>query len=273
MMREGADAVGQFLGDDQRDREAEGRRTAPAAPSAESSQARAAQSPARRGSRTRRCRRGSVMRSRRNSAASSAVQAGMVNSSANTVANGSSVTAQRPAKLPTKCVVLRARCKPHAARRELAPQLRAQRDQRQQHEQTPTPQRIDRISNMLSCSPSSRIDSAMTENESSAPVIQRTTRPSCGWPRLIALVRGEGPALVAGRRLPSLGVGLVFRPRLVEGRQLQAGRVGRDDLRKLVERHLEPPRVVHLRHQTDVGKRDVARRSSRAPGPIMVSIA
>ena len=50
-----------------------------------------------------------VMRSPRISAASSATQAGVVNSSENTVANGSSVTASAQLNWPTKCVVLRAR--------------------------------------------------------------------------------------------------------------------------------------------------------------------
>src|SRR5690349_20497676 len=39
----------------------------------------------------------------------------------------------------------------------------------------------------------------------------------------------------------SLLVGLDLRPRLVEGGELLAGRVDRNDVRKLVQRHVEPP--------------------------------
>jgi len=41
----------------------------------------------------------------------------------------------------------------------------------------PVPERIVRISKTLSCLPSARIASALTENERSAPVIHAATRP------------------------------------------------------------------------------------------------
>ena len=98
---------------------------------------------------------------------------------------------------------------------------------------SPAPERMVRISKMVSCRPSARIASALSENDSSAPVIH-ATRPSS-----MAAMLGDG--VEAARREAmrrSFGVGLVFRPRLVEGRQLQAGRVGRDELRKCVMRTL-----------------------------------
>ena len=62
--------------------------------------------------------------------------------------------------------------------------------------------------------------SALTENEISAPVIHKTTRPSCGVATLSSWVCREGGVLYQPAAAVSLGVGLVFRPRLVEGRQV-----------------------------------------------------
>src|SRR6266849_2583369 len=109
----------------------------------------------------------------------------------------------------------------------------------------PRPERTARISMTLSVPASSRTDTAIAENDSNAPVIQRTTRTSCG-------------SATRDRSGPSLRVRLVLRPRLVEGRELAAGGVGRDDLRKSIKRHLQAARVVDLRHQADVGQRDLA---------------
>src|SRR5436305_15255978 len=59
----------------------------------------------------------------------------------------------------------------------------------------------------------------------------------------------------------SLRVGLVFRPCLFERGKLATRGVDGDDPGKTVERHLKTPRVINLRHQTDIGERDlVAKR-------------
>src|SRR5271166_5585805 len=55
----------------------------------------------------------------------------------------------------------------------------------------------------------------------------------------------------------SLRVGLVLRPRLLECRKLPAGGIDGNDLWKAVERDLEAPRIVNLRHETNVGERDL----------------
>src|SRR6516165_2855030 len=101
----------------------------------------------------------------------------------------------------------------------------------------PRPERTARISMTVSCPASARTDTAMAENASSAPVIQRTTRISCG----IAKTGSAKQTLcaVGGAVRPSLRVRLVLRPRLVE-------------------RHLEASGVCDLRHQADVGQRDLA---------------
>ncbi len=88
--------------------------------------------------------------------------------------------------------------------------------------------RIARISKMLSpCVANPRIDTAMTENESRAPTIQRTTRASlflstsnslCGR---AAEMRRWSSRRRAGA---SLRVRLIFRPRLVEGGKLERRR-------------------------------------------------
>src|SRR5882672_5915581 len=66
-------------------------------------------------------------------------------------------------------------------------------------------------------------------------------------------------------RVASLRVRLALRPRLVEWRKLQAGGIDRDDFGELVERNLEPPRIVNLWHQTDVGDRHM-RAARVGPG-------
>ena len=136
-----------------------------------------------------------VMRSPSNSAASSATQAGMVNSSANTVANGSSVTASAQQILPDEMDGVAREMQAHAARRELAAQRRLRRDQRQQDQQAEA--RADRqdFEGVERARPSARIASALTENDSSAPVIQKTTRPSCGVATMIACCECNGRAL------------------------------------------------------------------------------
>src|SRR4051812_14912269 len=64
--------------------------------------------------------------------------------------------------------------------------------------------------------------------------------------------------------LASLGVGLVFRPRLIEGRQFGKRSVGRDKFWKRFERHPEPSRIVHLWREVNVRERDVGAEAIRA---------
>ncbi len=59
------------------------------------------------------------------------------------------------------------------------------------------------------------------------------------------------------------GVELVFRPGLVEGRKLHERGVGRDELGKRLERRLQPPRIIHLRHKINVGERHLAAEAIR----------
>src|SRR5690606_26767582 len=116
----------------------------------------------------------------------------------------------------------------------------------------PVPERIARISKIVSVGASTRIATAIMQKVSSAPVIQKMTRT-------------RGPKVTSGRPEPMLacacawarprpncaasmacllGVRLVFRPRLVERSELGAGRIDGDDFRIAVERHLQPARVV-----------------------------
>src|SRR6185503_11061817 len=56
----------------------------------------------------------------------------------------------------------------------------------------------------------------------------------------------------------SLRVELVLRTRLLESRQFRARGIDGDDLWKPLERYLQTARVVDLRHETEVGERDLA---------------
>ncbi len=64
------------------------------------------------------------------------------------------------------------------------------------------------------------------------------------------------PQAERARQVELFRVGLIFRPRPIEGRQLETGSVDAEDLRELVERHLEAARIGNLRHQSDIGERD-----------------
>ena len=143
---------------------------------------------------------------------------------------------QRPGILRGVVNGVAQKIEPHAARQRVDAQFRAHR---QQDRAAPAARRRCGWPEFRKCSSrasdSSRIDTAMTENESSAPTIQRTTRASLlvvtGW---FGCLR-EGEARAWSSRpcgLPSLRIRLVFGPRLVEGRQLQTGGVDRDDFRE-----------------------------------------
>src|SRR5579859_2235461 len=92
---------------------------------------------------------------------------------------------------------------------------------------SPQPLRIARISMMRSDPDSARIDTAMAENDSSAPVIHRTTPTTSG-------------------RRTLLGVRLAFRAGGLEGRKLAGGCIDRDDFGEAIERHLEAAGVGDL---------------------------
>src|SRR5262245_63560506 len=92
------------------------------------------------------------------------------------------------------------------------------------------------------------------------PRSSRGRRERCFWvPRGVlseasALRNGSGEALTC---ITSFGVGLVLRLRLFKGGEFRACRIDRDDFGKSIERHLQTPRVVDLRHQADVDERDL----------------
>src|SRR5215470_13376362 len=180
------------------------------------------------------------MRSPSTGIASSSAQAGVVNSSANTVASGSSSRLIAHRYCPPRCTVLRKMCS-GICRLKIVARRSARAAARASMTIRPRPARTARISMTLSVPARKRIDTAIAENDSSAPVIHRTTRTIFPWVT----------------RDCSLRVRLIFRPRLVEGGKLVAGRVGRDDLGETIERHLQAPRIVDLRHQADICERDV----------------
>src|SRR5262249_45145349 len=125
----------------------------------------------------------------------------------------------------------------------------------------PTPARSARISITLTVPASTRTESAIAENDSSAPVIQRTTRK-----RFCLATRRVRARLLRKGGGRSLRVRLVLRPRPLEGGELSAGCIDRDDVGKALQRHLQPSRIVDLRHEADIGERDRAAQGVRA-GP------
>src|SRR5580704_5976362 len=85
-----------------------------------------------------------------------------------------------------------------------------------------------------------------------------TGRQSNGHGSRLPPAAGSSPAMVTKvwKFVLLFGIRLVLRPRPVERRKLHAGGIHGNDFRELVERDLEPARIVDLRHQADVGKRD-----------------
>src|SRR5712672_2651483 len=116
-----------------------------------------------------------VMCSPRKKGARRMVQAGIVNSSANTVASGSKRRLDAQRYWEVKWIELRKRCKP----RRRSPRVRPSSG-RKPHTQPmiarPIAARDVSISMMVSAPARLRIEIAITQNDSSVPVIQRTTR-------------------------------------------------------------------------------------------------
>src|ERR1043166_7271546 len=115
-------------------------------------------------------------------------------------------------------------------------------------------------SNRLRMPPSWRTEIAISENDSSVPIIQATAagtlevRTGCNGS---GVPRASDSTGVTTIFLLLFGVGLVFRPRFVEGRQLPARGLRGGELRIIRHVDLEAARVEHLRHQADVGQRDM----------------
>src|SRR5216684_62487 len=199
-----------------------------------------------------------VMRSRSSHAASKASQAGLVNSSANTVASGSKVMLSAQAYCAAKCTLLRSACVPmrrgnNEARSAGRAQASANRIAR------PAALRSARISNTLNVRASARIDTAMTENDSSTPLIHSMTRPM--WAlvtaRFLSARIAVAEAMFVALECQLFRVRLVFGPRLLERGKLLAGGVGRDDAREFLERHVVTARVGDLGNEADVGEGDL----------------
>src|SRR5690242_17335861 len=58
--------------------------------------------------------------------------------------------------------------------------------------------------------------------------------------------------------ISSLGVGLIFRPRLIKCRELQADGIDCDNFWEFIKRYLVTPGICYLRYQTNIGKRDMS---------------
>src|SRR5215475_13690165 len=157
----------------------------------------------------------------------------MVNSRAKTVASGSSVMPMAHRNCEPKWMMLRVTC--NARRRaESARMCAGLSAPSAKRIANPAPLRIASISMMRSVPASARIDTAMAENDNSAPVIHRTTR-------------------TRSRRCTLFGVRLAFRARRLEGGQEVCGRIDRDDGGEPLDRDLEAAGIGDLRHDADVG--------------------
>src|SRR5882762_3326567 len=163
----------------------------------------------------------------------------MVNSRANTVASGSSVMPMAHRNCEPKWMVLRVTC--NARRRaESARMCAGLNAPTASRIANPPPLRIASISMMRSVPESARIDTAMAENDNSAPVIHRTTR-------------------TRSRRSTLFGIRLKVRARGVERGKLGGCRVDGDDAGKAIKRHVEAPGVGDLGHDADIRPSRAAR--------------
>src|SRR5215213_6899067 len=202
-----------------------------------------------------------VKRSPSSSTASTPAQIGIRNSIANTVASGSTMTALVQHKFAMKCVPLRMRCTP-GLRSARYPNNEGRAVIRTSKRNRPPRLRTINSSNRLSTPPSWRTEIAISENDSSVPIIHRMAAGRLELRGTTDFGGSGSPSAPASTGVTTqvsllFGVRLVFRPRLVEGRELEAGRIDRRDLRVLGKVHLEAAGVEHLRHEAEVGHRDM----------------
>src|SRR5215475_8929009 len=170
----------------------------------------------------------------------------MVNSRAKTVASGSSVMAVAHRNCAPKWMVLRVTC---SARRraESARMCAGLNAASASRIASPPPLRIASISMMRSVPANARIDTAMAENDNSAPVIHRTTR-------------------TRSRRCTLFGVRLKVGAGCRERGELRGCRVDRNNAGKAIKRDVEAPGVGDLRHDADIRDRHMApERVGRRP--------
>ena len=121
----------------------------------------------------------------------------------------------------------------------------------------PKPERMVRISKMLRCL------AERADGDARSPRTRTARRSSRGRPGRVSMGHdclrlGEAgvSSSAASRRHSASGW---FSGRaLSKAASFRQRGVGRDKLRERVERNLEPSRVVDLRHQVDVGERDIA---------------
>ena len=118
-----------------------------------------------------------LRRSPRISVARTAVHTGMVNSIAKTVARGSIAIAYTHAYWPPRCSTLRNTCKPSRRVRSL---LSPKRGSTASTRRSETRLRRARISKLPMLRSSSRTETAMSENERSAPTIHSAPRSATG---------------------------------------------------------------------------------------------
>src|SRR5262249_36968526 len=170
----------------------------------------------------------------------------MVNSRAKTVASGSSVMPMAHRNCAPKWMGLRVTC---SARRraESARRCAGLNTPSASRIANPPPLRIASISMMRSVPANARIDTAMAENDNSAPVIHRTTR-------------------TRSRRRTLFGVRLKVGAGCDERGELRGCPVDRTNAGKAIERNVEAPGVGDLGHDADIGDRHVgSERVGRGP--------
>src|ERR1043166_812591 len=210
----------------------------------------------------------SVRRSPRISTASSPAHTGIMNSIANTVASGSTITALAQHRLAAKCVPLRTKCTNGRRSTRWANSVGCG-SMTARSSASPPMLRTINSSNRLRTPPSWRTEIAISENDNSVPVIQTMTAGRLERFGAPASGGSGSPSAPASTGVTTFlqtlfGVWLVFRPRLVEGGKLEARGVDRGDLRILRHVDLEAPRIEHLRHEAEVRDGDVRAERVRA---------
>ena len=163
-----------------------------------------------------------------------------------------------------KCVPLRTRCTPGPAQRQIAEQRGLRRHHDEQDARARRRRAPSSSSNRLSTPPSWRTEIAISENDSSVPIIQsdggRDIRASCGGGRLLGLAQS---ARLDGSDAHAilLALGCYSASGWFSGRALsKAGSFRQAASTAAIFgylRHvdLEAARVEHLRHEAEVGER------------------
>ena len=170
---------------------------------------------------------------------------------------------KRPAELPDEMRGVAREMEADVARRKLAPQRRLQRDQHEQHEQPRA--RADRQDFEHVELLAERADGERADRERQQCAGHPENDPAelrSGHAGFFGFA-GKGPPCISPPPRRHSASGWFSGRALSKAGSFSSAASAATSFGNASSGTFKPPRVVHLRHEVDVGERDVARRSNR----------